>query len=548
MPRGMRNTPDSVVTSALQAALAALRSRERERALDTLLAAWKVGRHRAIAEAIVELGRELNRSLPPIAGKNTSERHESWMKVCLEERTRDVDRLMAGVLEGNGRLIADRAKELARRPPDPRIVRGFLPLVLASPWTATSTEKNWTAIFATLRAMGDPTIKPEIERAHSAGARLPPLDKVGRLLASLPDASELELAQAATLDEIRAEIATLAGEPPLALSLETASIDAELRLLRDVGADPTDDARRQVLADYWLERSDPRGELMRIQLSKKPSQADKRLERQLLKTPRRLLGELAAVLEPKTIVFERGLLSRCATQFRNKKQRETLLRHPAWITVEQLFTDEPRLVSAEATPALRALTMNRALLEELMRAPAGPPRFTHLTLFEERLLLGPPEELPRLDLSAPVFRGLEHLTLKGSQYGEDPSKIDWVRWAKPGSPELLELATFEPPAIAEWLDWLLTSGRVQRLRFRTNLVQIDIGALPQSSKVRLALTPLANDPAVVERALADVAPHRVEELFVFASPYFQTPGRLDELLHRFPNAVVRPHSVVDDPA
>lgn len=104
------------------------------------------------------------------------------------------------------------------------------------------------------------------------------------------------------------------------------------RLLEDVYKNPADDGPRQVLADWLIEKGDPRGELIALQLRPRatpmtPQQAAR--ERSLLHAHwKKWAGPLAPHLMRTGLVFERGFLTRCKTS--------KLVGEQTWGTVEHL--------------------------------------------------------------------------------------------------------------------------------------------------------------------------------------------------------------------
>jgi len=122
-------------------------------------------------------------------------------------------------------------------------------------------------------------------------------------------------------------------------------------LLTDVLADPASDDLRMVYADYLLERGDPRGELIALQLA---PQRDTARERELLATHVAAWTQpLYDGLKPDSIRFARGFLAACRT-VPNLALRDAI-GHPLWATVEQLDTTELALVVNPCLRSLRAL-------------------------------------------------------------------------------------------------------------------------------------------------------------------------------------------------
>ncbi len=85
--------------------------------------------------------------------------------------------------------------------------------------------------------------------------------------------------------------------------------------LSKVHAAPDDDAAKLVAADVLLEARDPRGEFIALQFKDWRGEAERedraRLATLLSKHRERWLGPLAEVVEPDTVVFEKGFLREC---------------------------------------------------------------------------------------------------------------------------------------------------------------------------------------------------------------------------------------------
>ena len=197
-------------------------------------------------------------------------------------------------------------------------------------------------------------------------------------------------AQCTACKEVYLPLATVRG------AATEAPEEIEARLLEEIARAPDDDASRHVLADLLLERGDPRGEFIRLQLDE--AQQGPQLERaarinELLEqhqwswVPR---GADAARCE-----FRRGLL------FRADWPESTVPTHEGWATVEQL--ELPSRLSEPGTREWSPLGgPTRHALRRISRCGPftrawllddPPPNLTSLGLLLERPWWGP--ELPR---------------------------------------------------------------------------------------------------------------------------------------------------------
>jgi uncharacterized protein (TIGR02996 family) len=113
-------------------------------------------------------------------------------------------------------------------------------------------------------------------------------------------------------------------------------------LFDKVLANPDDDALRQVWADTLLERGDPRGELIALQVAAQTRGLDgreKKRVRSLLSINRtEWLAELSAIVQRREgLVFDRGLLDECQIQIKTLDGLKAATGHPLWATVRRVW-------------------------------------------------------------------------------------------------------------------------------------------------------------------------------------------------------------------
>lgn len=195
----------------------------------------------------------------------------------------------------------------------------------------------------------------------------------------------------------------------------------EAGLLRAISSRPRDDAPRRVYADFLLEREDPRGEFINLQLA---SPRDLKRENKLLKAHgKKWLGPFQVKLLRKP-VFERGFVAGGVVM---SEALPSALDLEEWATLDDLHYDFDGFAKFPATSAfVRAvrtasrLTVNHAsnLLEQ-----TGTFSVEHLvtSVVDE-------EELAALIASKllPKLRRLELSWNHGSGF-EDPSWLDDVK-------------------------------------------------------------------------------------------------------------------------
>jgi uncharacterized protein (TIGR02996 family) len=129
-------------------------------------------------------------------------------------------------------------------------------------------------------------------------------------------------------------------------------------LLADIHANPDDNAPRLVLADLLLERGDPRGELIAMQLARGEKPASKRERELLAKHGKEWLGILAPVLgwRRTRTEFRRGFLAVADIIKSVDRKLMSLYDHPAWATIEELRGSwEGSLLVEAPFPVLRVI-------------------------------------------------------------------------------------------------------------------------------------------------------------------------------------------------
>jgi len=156
-------------------------------------------------------------------------------------------------------------------------------------------------------------------------------------------------------------------------------------LLAQILARPDDDALRAVYGDWLLERGDPRGDFIALQLreargpSGLPSSENKRREALLAAHAKEWLGPLAAVT--RAHVWRLGFLDGCELATRGKKLDDQI-GHPGWATVRALRfptdADDRRADALVLHPALRSLRALELPSERLLKLLCGNPHAANL--------------------------------------------------------------------------------------------------------------------------------------------------------------------------
>lgn len=196
---------------------------------------------------------------------------------------------------------------------------------------------------------------------------------VPRLLAALNDATE---------DQISERLAVLTAFPPdpliaaeadgralttdeevLITAIATLLDDAGEALLAAIHADPYDDGRRAVYADWLLEQNDPHGELINLQL------AGANAEMQAFKLERRLTGPLIYKISRERGI-RRGFLDRVVIANATARSLEASTTAPEWATVSTIVLEmriAPEWFAKPHVKNLRELRGAKANVAALLR-------------------------------------------------------------------------------------------------------------------------------------------------------------------------------------
>jgi uncharacterized protein (TIGR02996 family) len=245
-----------------------------EASLTQLLDRWRRSRSPALADEIERI--EL---LPPFLGSLRSRRINE---------------------------LRERLEALGRRKPDPRVARALVELVRDAPYTSRSSRPMWDDVFELIVAIGDP-------RAHvwldgvMAGANI--LEVQRKWLARRAAATRAKIP--APSEDVK----------PLARPQRPED------LLAAVYANPDDDAPRMVLADALIERGDPVGELIALQLRGKKASWKPHAKR--------WLGDLHRFVYA-DFVMRRGFLAEATLRIRTTEEQVRARDLPGWATLEKI--------------------------------------------------------------------------------------------------------------------------------------------------------------------------------------------------------------------
>lgn len=215
---------------------------------------------------------------------------------------------------------------------DPRLASFVHGQLLGMAHPASSSREIWAGYFAILARVQDPRTADVVARARSAWAnKLARQRAYWKFFGGALDAAEAAARAIPVTAVPRAEVAFALAKP------KPAAHDPIAALFAAVYQDPDDDHARSVLADALLEREDPRGELIRLQLQPKLSPAQQRRVTALVEAHgKRWLGALAPFASPKWLVFERGFPKAVSVVRPSKRSPAFPVGAPEAATIEEL--------------------------------------------------------------------------------------------------------------------------------------------------------------------------------------------------------------------
>jgi uncharacterized protein (TIGR02996 family) len=317
---------------SLASALAAVRTARFAEALGPLLEAWRAQPSAKLAEVIASVSGRAAVAAPSLRGK-TAAALEAWTKLGECAGLAELPALLASLADAPSKQAIARLAYVARWMPDPRVDDMIVALLETVPYRATSTQPFWTRLFSLAEQITDPRQLARIENATADGVAVTMAQwlrvRIGRLHETLAPTLGGPHDEPAILDEL----AALLG--PRKHTARTQNLEAILQAVHDA---PDDDGPRLVYADALLERGDPRGELIALQLA--PAQGNDREQRKREKElldahGKQWLGELAPVVMA-GYRFERGFLAECRVENRHLDRVRKVVGKRAWSTVRTI--------------------------------------------------------------------------------------------------------------------------------------------------------------------------------------------------------------------
>lgn len=359
-----------------------------------LLAVWRETRDGELGEAIELAGVELmeERSYKP--GKSVKEQHASFVAMAEALDPVDLDAMLEIFLAGRNTVeFQKRLGKLDAWPADPRIGTFLLHQVDELPFQ--SAKKFWQRVLEVLPRHCDTRSGIRLAMRQPFIARRREALKEIRALASRALTDEertwCDVLQAALepdwngdLSSFHLALAALVekyGPPAKPYKEERQRLNRralENDLLRDVAANPDDNAPRLVYADFLLENDDPWGEVIQLQIAaseRSLNQEEAERESSVRRLyAHRFLGKVAEGIEKP--VFERGFLHSCRMLYSSRSQ--TILRQsvgdPRWGTVHTVDTANFEARHLLLDPVMTSLRVARAVDRDTFNSLAASPR------------------------------------------------------------------------------------------------------------------------------------------------------------------------------
>jgi uncharacterized protein (TIGR02996 family) len=310
-------------------ALAAVKANRVAGALAPLLAAWRTQPSDRLSE-VIEMVSLRTRTPAPVRGK-TAAAIAAWDEAAAKAGPHDLPGLLETLADVRSGEAAKRLAVIAGHMPDPRVDAALVDLVHAVPYRATATKPFWTELFALASNITDARALVRLDTANADGVAATMASWLRTRIATLREDTAWKRKATSAASPVLDEIADLLG--PRKASIGTLNLDALLHAIHDA---PGDDAPRLVYADALLERGNPRGEFIALQIRKPGDREARRREKELLdQHGKQWLGELAPVIMA-GYVFERGFLAECRIDNRHLDRVKKLVGHPGWATVRSI--------------------------------------------------------------------------------------------------------------------------------------------------------------------------------------------------------------------
>ncbi len=354
---------DDTIRAALQSALRAHRRGQQIRVLREVLIAWRACRDPRLAAVIDTIDQGLQAKQPP-APKSGRIR---WFHEQLPgAEPESIGPLLTVLNEAGPDVVIERLRMLIAKPADPRIARAVWQLVTDGPFDLMTPLG--LPLLTAMMVHADPRATDALRplTAHRAEHRLI-FDGVLEALADRPALTE---ATRAMIGKLHDAFGSASGH------IRKAQRD-ESELLEAIYEAPDDDAPRAIYADWLIERKDPRGEFIMLQLKAaqdelRPLDVNK-MKMIAKRHSARWLGPLSAVIPTSARVFERGFLVAASLGPRHQRAFDATVSDPRWRTVRALdsfgFDPTPLLASACGANVVHVGGLSESVLLSVREAP-----------------------------------------------------------------------------------------------------------------------------------------------------------------------------------
>jgi uncharacterized protein (TIGR02996 family) len=354
--------PDQKITAIIEK----IQQNREEQALEELIAWWRLHPAADVREVIEQasavIAEARNQDLPTIPKKLTDKFQDQWFQVAEQQFPGDIPWLCDGWSSVRIPKLEERCEFFLSRPPDPRMTEPLVQLLSSEQTYAQEMQGFWIKVFLLFEQINEPQIIPHLlaKKQKIAGKRHRHFEaflerKIDSLLEKirpLPE-SYLESKTKALIQKSIQAVAQKDRRERARSLLEQRQnhqripefTQKEQSLCQGVYDQPSDDAARLVLADWLLEREEPRGRFIALQYANSPSSLSSEERKEELLLLRRnvfiWLQPIYRFLEVGTLSFSKGFLSGCNVL----RVTQDVIEHPIWNTVTQTVAPAEFLIA-----------------------------------------------------------------------------------------------------------------------------------------------------------------------------------------------------------
>ncbi len=366
---------------SLNTARAAFEAADIALAIAPLVESWRPSRSMALGELIQAVGR----AATPWRPESARPRQATWLETAARHDPRELTALLETLTKCSLPLALERLHALAEWPPDPRIARELLQALSAPRYCTRGAAPFWRLAGALIAGSADPGIMVELRRRARGNPRRD-LPNIGWVLCDVIDqaiAKGVAVVRRATVlscgDQRR--VASLQHWLDTRFTFATQRLERTSRgddLLDAILDDPDDDNLRRVYADWLVEKNDPRGEFIQLQMLEHDgvaTEAQQRRAARLLRKHRRAWVGRGCVREW-SAVFERGFVSAGVLCHVDERRLDASIVTRALMTMRRLDLDGQPFRDLQHLPVLPHLRCLLGAWDEnvlAICAPTAPP-------------------------------------------------------------------------------------------------------------------------------------------------------------------------------